>query len=138
KAGVRILPQRWNFVRFGGFGDAGEARLLQFPVDPDSRSVSPTNHGQPSESAGKCDKRRHRSILVHSSRPDLLSPKPARPAIVWCGTKWRAQFTVKTRISPILPGFRAPRSALRAGLKRAPDWMLPETGGQRSRTASRL
>jgi hypothetical protein len=68
-AGVGIPPQRRNFVRPSGFGNPDPASLFQFPVNPQGCPVSPANHGQPTQGTRECDKRRHRSILVHSSRP---------------------------------------------------------------------
>ena len=68
-AGVRVAPQCRNFARSGGFHGPRQASFLQFPADPGGSPVSPANHGQPSKGASKCDKRRHRSILVHWSRP---------------------------------------------------------------------
>jgi hypothetical protein len=68
-AGSGVAPQRRNFARSHGFGDARAPRLFQFPVDPQGCPVSPADHGQPSQGTRECDQRRHRSILVHSSRP---------------------------------------------------------------------
>ena len=52
--------------------------------------VSPADHGQPTQGARECDKRRHRSILVHSSRPGSHC-RASRPGLqLHCpGTKSR-------------------------------------------------
>ena len=72
-------------------GDPGQARLFQFPVDPERCPVGPADHGQPTQGARKCDQRRHRSILVvHSSAPrSTLLRKPVPPQSHLSGTKWR-------------------------------------------------
>src|SRR5712691_10322850 len=90
-AGDGVALQRRNFAGPEAFGDAGEACLIQLPVDPLGRLVRPTDHGEPTQGACKCDQRRHRSILVlHVSAPDSHSlPRRPRSQSGWPGTKWR-------------------------------------------------
>src|SRR5882672_10103358 len=91
-AGVGVPSQCRNFVRAGCFGKASQARLFQFPVDPQGCPVSPADYGQPTQGTSESDQRRHRSILVvHTLRPlRILSRKPAKPAIAISRAKWRS------------------------------------------------
>src|SRR5439155_7548186 len=105
-AGDGVAFQRRNFAGPEAFGDAGEACLIQLPVDPLGRLVRPTDHGEPTQGACKCDQRRHRSILVlHVSAPRLaFSPKAARPAIGMARDQMaRPALSLTARIWPKLP-----------------------------------
>src|SRR4051812_28506721 len=93
-AGDRVAAERRNIARLG-LGDAGQARLFQFPVDADSGLVGPSDHGEPTQGTRECDQRRHRSILVvHVSAPNgciLSQAGPGRNSAF--GTKWRGPLT---------------------------------------------